>query len=44
MAEMYHTQKGEGLKTVTVNHLDGEIAFCEQVRKFLDPMIHHELT
>jgi hypothetical protein len=46
MAEMdvYHTQKGEDLRTITVDHLDGEIAFYEQVRKFLDPMIHHELT
>lgn len=43
MAEMdvYHTQKGEDLKTITVDHLDGEIAFYEQVR---NPMIHHELT
>lgn len=34
MAEMdvYHTQKGEDLKTITVDHLDGEIAFYEQVR------------
>jgi len=46
MAEMdvYHTQKGEDLRTITVDHLDGEIAFYEQVRKFLDPVIHHELT
>jgi len=46
MAEMdvYHTQKGEDLKTITVDHLDGEIAFYEQVRKFLAPMIHLELT
>jgi len=46
MAEMdiYHTQKGEDLKTITVDHLDGEIAFYEQVRKSLAPMIHLELT
>ena len=43
MAEMdvYHTQKGEDLKMITVDHLDGEIAFYEQVR---NPMIHHELN
>lgn len=33
MAEMneYHTQKVEDLKSIAVNHLDGEIAFYEQV-------------
>ncbi|KAF8960308.1 hypothetical protein BDZ97DRAFT_1665982 [Flammula alnicola] len=33
MAEMdvYHTQKGEDLKMVAVDHLDGEIAFYEQI-------------
>ncbi|KIM46899.1 hypothetical protein M413DRAFT_440467 [Hebeloma cylindrosporum] len=33
MAEMdvYHAQKGEDLKTITVDHLDGEIAFYEQI-------------
>lgn len=33
MAEMdiYHTQKSEDLKEITVDHLDGEIAFYEQV-------------
>ena len=37
MAEMdaYHTQKVEDLKAITVDHLDGEIAFYEQV----DPAI-----
>ncbi|KAF8870696.1 hypothetical protein CPB84DRAFT_1818323 [Gymnopilus junonius] len=33
MAEMdvYHAQKGEDLKAIAVDHLDGEIAFYEQV-------------
>jgi sorting nexin-9/18/33 len=33
MAEMdaYHIQKVEDLKAITVGHLDGEIAFYEQV-------------
>ena len=33
MAEMdvYHTQKSEDLKAITVDHLDGEIALYEQV-------------
>ena len=33
MAEMdaYHTRKVEDLKAVAVDHLDGEIAFYEQV-------------
>jgi len=37
MAEMdvYHQQKVEDLKTITTDHLDGEIAFYEQVRLFL---------
>jgi sorting nexin-9/18/33 len=34
MAEMdvYHKQKGEDLKAVTVDYLDGEIMFYEQVQ------------
>jgi len=41
MAEMdvYHTQD---LRTIAVDHLHREIR--EQVRKFLDPVIHHKLT
>lgn len=37
MAEMdvYHTQKVEDLKTVATDHLDGEIAFYEQVCRSL---------
>lgn len=33
MAEMetYHTQKGEDFRAMTREHLDGEIAFYEQV-------------
>lgn len=33
MAEMetYHTQKGEDFRTLTKEHLDGEIAFYQQV-------------
>jgi hypothetical protein len=33
MAEMetYHTQKREDFQTLTMEHLDGEIAFHEQV-------------
>lgn len=33
MAEVdtYHSQKVEDLKSITVDHLDGEIAFYEQV-------------
>jgi sorting nexin-9/18/33 len=33
MAEMdiYHTQKGEDFRTLTKEHLDGEIALYEQV-------------
>jgi hypothetical protein len=36
MAEMdvYHKQKAEDLKRINVDHLDGEIAFYEQVHKF----------
>jgi len=35
MSEMdtYHSQKGEDLKSIAVDHLDGEIAFYEQVRR-----------
>jgi sorting nexin-9/18/33 len=33
MAEMetYHTQKGEDFRTLSTEHLDGEITFYEQV-------------
>ena len=36
MAEMdtYHTQKVEDFQTIAKEHLDGEIAFYEQVRAF----------
>jgi WASP-binding domain of Sorting nexin protein len=35
MAEMetYHTQKGEDFRMLMTEHLDGEIAFYEQVTK-----------
>jgi sorting nexin-9/18/33 len=29
--EIYHTQKSEDFRTLTIEHLDGEIAFYEQV-------------
>jgi WASP-binding domain of Sorting nexin protein. len=43
MAEMetYHTQKGEDFRTLTIEHLDGEIAFYEQV--LLHTLFHVEL-
>jgi len=36
MAEMdaYHSQKVDDLKFIAVDHLDGEIAFYEQVFRF----------
>jgi hypothetical protein len=39
MAEMetYHTQKVEDFSTLTKEHLDGEIAFYEQVLSLVDP-------
>lgn len=37
MAEMdaYHARKVEDLKAIAVDHLDGEIAFYEQVQNLL---------
>lgn len=52
MAEMeiYHTQKGEDFRTLTKEHLDGEIAFYEQVltrlrnaRRAFDPPVFDQL-
>jgi sorting nexin-9/18/33 len=36
MAEMdtYHSQKVDDLKSIAMDHLDGEIAFYEQVCRF----------
>jgi len=41
MSEMdtYHSQKGEDLKSIAVDHLDGEIAFYEQVRRIHTYMV-----
>jgi hypothetical protein len=40
MAEMetYHAQKNEDFRTLTVEHLDGEIGFYEQVRSHSRPI------
>ena len=46
MAEMdvYHRQKGEDLKAIAVDHLDGEIALYEQVRHPTPFTVHFPLN